>query len=386
MPIYLDNAATTRMLPEVADRMREIQVEHFGNPSSTHEFGERPRELLDAAHASLRAMFAADRIVLTSGGSEADLLGVAGAALARDPGRVLVGAADHPAVLGQAALLARLGYELAIYPTDERGVAHPDTIADLLTPDTRAVAILHGHNELGSLAPLDRLVPLVRERSPDAHIHVDVVQAFGKVPFDLDSSGVDSAAISAHKFHGPRGVGCLALGRDARITPLQPAGGQEAGLRGGTENVAGAVAMERAAEIVLGDLASQREHAASLARLLETELQRAFPGTRRVVDADGSLPQILSVRIPGVRGQTLQEMCAARGVAFSTGSACHSDDHERENHVLTAVGLDRNAAREVVRFSFCRETTRAEVERAATICVEVAHALQGLATDRSTGR
>lgn len=381
MPIYLDNAATTRMLPAIAAAMREVQVTHFGNPSSTHEFGDQPRALLEEARDVLRRAFDADRVVLTSGGSEADLLGLAGAALARDRGRVLVGAADHPAVLAQRQLLERLGYTVQTYDTDAGGVASVDTLARLLGPDVRAVSILHGHNELGTLAPLGDLVPRIRDAAPDAHIHVDVVQAFGKVAFDLPSSGVDSAAISAHKFHGPRGVGCLALAADARVEALQPAGGQEGGLRGGTENVAGAVAMARAAALVLGDLDAQHEYARTLNDSMFESLAAAFDGACRVVPDRDTLPQILSVRLPGVRGQALQEMCAARSVAFSTGSACHSEDDDSENHVLRAIGLDRRAAQEVVRFSFCRETTREEVAAAAKACAEVGAELRSMAPD-----
>ncbi len=385
-PIYLDNAATTPMLPEVADAMREVQVEHFGNPSSTHSFGERPQRLLEDARQFMRGSFGAGRLVLTSGGSEADFLGVCGAALAREPGRVLVGTADHDAVLAQRTLLTRMGYEFVEYGVDASGAPSAATLEPLLGPDVRAIAILHGHNELGSLAPLDEIVPLIRERAPDAHVHLDLVQAYGKVAFDFDSCPIDSAAISAHKFHGPRGVGCLALSNSARIAPIQPAGGQEDGMRGGTENVAGAVAMARAAEIVLTDLAQQRAHSLELNSTLFEAIASDCPGTARLGDPERGLPQILSLRIPGVRGNTLQETLAARGVAFSTGSACHGEDDSRENHVLKAIGLDRRAAREVVRFSFSRTTSSDDVARAAELIVTAIHELAALAPKPATDR
>lgn len=379
-PVYLDNAATTPMLPEVADAMRAVQVDHYGNPSSTHGFGGRPLRLLNDARDFMRGTFAAGRLVLTSGGSEADLLGVAGAALAREPGRVLVGAADHPAVLEQATLLKRLGHRYQTVPVGPTGVVDAERLREYLGPDVRVVALLHGHNELGSLVDLDTVVPLIRDRAPDAHIHLDLVQAYGKTPFELDAGGgVDSAAVSAHKFHGPRGVGCLALTHTARVQPIQPAGGQEGGLRGGTENVAGAVAMARAAETVLSDLTHQIAHARALAELFEGTIKSTFSQAERLGDADRRLEQIVSMRIPGLRGQTLQESLAAQGFAFSTGSACHGEDTESDNHVLAAIGLSRATAREVFRVSFARQTTRDQVERAARALVETARRLSGAA-------
>lgn len=378
-PLYLDNAATTPMLPEVAEHMRRVQVDDFGNPSSTHSFGARPARVLDDARDFMRGALGAGRLVLTSGGSEADLLGIAGAALARKPGRVLACAADHDAVLAQRDLLARLGYELVLLAPDRHGVLTVDGLAPELGADVRCVAILHGHNELGTLANLDALVPAIRSLAPDAHIHVDAVQAFGKVPFDLESAGVDSVAVSAHKFHGPRGVGCLALSNPAKVVPLQPAGGQEAGIRGGTENVAGAAAMARAAEIVLSDTAQHHAEATRLAAWFCDAVSAAEPDVVRLGDPDARLPQVISLRLPGLRGQTVQEMMAAQGIAFSTGSACHSDDQESDNHVLKAIGLDRSAGREVIRISLARSTTEADLRRCADALLDTMATLRTIA-------
>ena len=221
--------------------MARVHLQHFGNPSSAHQWATGPRRVLEDAREYLRGTMCAASIVFTSGGTEADLMGVTGAARQRSPGRVLAAASDHPAALAQRDVLAQSNHRLVEVPTTEHGDMDPETFFDHLGSDVRVVSILYGHNELGTVPQLEELVGLTRKVSSHAHIHVDLVQAYGKVPFDLDASDVDSVAVSAHKLHGPRGIGFLALSSKARLVPLLTGGGQEHGLRGGTENVAGAV-------------------------------------------------------------------------------------------------------------------------------------------------
>jgi len=223
--IYLDNAATTQPLAEVVEAMARVQFDTFGNPSSKHAFGPPARALLDDAREFLRGTLGAAQLVFTSGGSEADQLGIVGSAAARPPGRVLLAATDHPAMLQCESLLAKWRHYVTRLPVTAHGDIAPETLFDALGDDVRTVAILHGHNELGTLSRLDELVSLVRRIAPTAHVHVDLVQTYGKLPFDLDDADVDSVAVSAHKLHGPRGVGFLALSSKAQITPLLKAGG-----------------------------------------------------------------------------------------------------------------------------------------------------------------
>jgi cysteine desulfurase len=377
--IYLDNAATTRPLPAVADAMRDAQLDLFGNPSSAHAFGPVARRALEDAREFLRGTLGAARLVFTSGGSEADLLGIVGSAAARPPGRVLMAASEHPASLQCAGLLGRYRHHTTLLPVTPDGDVAPETLFDALGQDVRTVALLHGHNELGTLCRLHDLVELVRRAAPDAHVHVDLVQTYGKLPFDLDELDVDSVAVSGHKFHGPRGAGFLALSSTAELAPVQPAGGQEGGLRGGTENVAGAIGLALAAEHVLTHQAATAAHTASLAQVVFDAVRDAVPGAERLGHPERRLPHILSMRLPGVVGQTLALRCDARGVAFSTGSACHAahDEHpaKSDNHVLAAIGLDRRAAREVVRLSFAGTTTHDEVDAAAAIVADEARRL-----------
>jgi cysteine desulfurase len=384
-PIYLDHAATTPPDPDVVAEMARTAERAFGNPSSTHLFGREPRTLLEDAREFLRGTLQAGSVVFTSGGTESDMLGVVGAVWRRPPGRVLVGAADHHAVTALEPMLRRLNHRLMKVPVTRDGDMDPEALFDLLGQDVRAVAILHGHNELGTLARVDELVGLVRRVAPDAHVHVDLVQAWGKVAFDLDELDVDSAAVSGHKLHAPRGIGLLALSSKAELTPLMPGGGQEGGLRGGTENIPGAVALARAAEAAFSTLAATAASGEEHARTLLAALAAANGGqAERLGHQERRLPHILSVRLPGIHGATLQERMSGRGVAFSIGAACHAhDEGAQANPVHEAIGLGRRQSREVIRLSFARTTTAAEVQRAGAIFAEEIAALRAQAPRRA---
>lgn len=384
--IYLDNAATTPPLPAAVDAMARAQVELFGNPSSVHAFGPPARRALDDAREFLRGTLGAARVVFTSGGSEADQLGIVGSAAARPPGRVLMAASDHPALLQCEGLLARHRHRVTVLPVTAHGDVAPEALFEALGQDVRTVALMYGHNELGTLCQLRELVDLVRRTAAGAHVHVDLVQTYGKLPFDLDAFHVDSVAVSGHKFHGPRGAGLLALSSTAEVSPLLLAGGQEHGLRGGTENVAGAIGLRVAAEAALSHQAATELHTRELAERTFTIVRDAVPDAERLGHPERRLPHILSMRLPGVVAPTLLARCDARGVAFSTGSACHTGANDTGNPVLAAIGLDRRQAREVVRLSFSGMTSRADAETAARIVAEEATRLRDSAPhDRSSG-
>jgi cysteine desulfurase len=383
--IYLDNAATTRPSRLVVDRMADAQRELFGNPSSPHAFGPPARRALEDARAFLRGTVAAHRVVFTSGGSEADYLGIVGAAATRPSGRVLMSKADHPALLKCGGLLARYRHHVAELDVTEDGDIAPETLFDALGSDVRVVALMYGHNELGTLCKLGELIELTRRSAPQAHIHVDLVQTYGKLPFDFDEFDVDSIAVSGHKFHGPRGAGFLALAAEAKLAPLQEAGGQEGGLRGGTENVAGAVGLAVAAEEMLTHQSETEAHTRDLCDRVFDIVADAVPGAERLGHPTRRLPHILSLRLPGVVGETLMTRCNKHGVAFSIGSACHGTDDPKaepkkkprkhkgpDNHVLAAIGMTREESREVVRLSFSGETGVDDAEDAADIVADEA--------------
>ncbi|MEE2886345.1 MAG: cysteine desulfurase family protein [Planctomycetota bacterium] len=382
-PIYLDNAATTRPLEEVVERMGQAHLEWFGNPSSGHDYALAPHKALSDAREYLRGTLSAAEVVFTSGGTEADLLGVVGAVQHRSPGRVLCAVTDHPAILMQRSLLATTRHKLTPLPVTQDGDIDPELLFENLGRDVRAIALLHGHNELGTLSELEELVSLSRRVCPDAHIHVDLVQSYGKIPFDLNAADVDSIAVSGHKLHGPRGIGLLALSSKADIRALQAGGGQEDGLRGGTENVAGAVGLAIAAEAAFTHLASTHTHCETLASQLFARILQAFPNAERLGNPRHRLPHILSLRIPGIVGATMLERMNAHSVAFSTGSACH--DEGEDNPVLTGIGMNRRTAREVMRFSFSKFNTAAEIDRVATLLEQEAQSLLAQAPKTGSG-
>jgi cysteine desulfurase len=386
--IYLDHAATTPPDPEVLAEVAEVAARAFGNPSSSHLFGKEPRKLLADAREFLRGTLHAAQVVFTSGGTEADMLGVVGAVWRRPPGRVLVGAADHPAVTALEPVLRKLNHRLVKVKVTQDGDIEPEALFELLGHDVRAVAILHGHNELGTLARVAELTELVRRAAPDAHVHVDLVQSYGKVAFDLDELDVDSAAVAGHKLHAPRGVGMLALSSTAELAPIVHGGGQEHGLRGGTENVPGIVGLARAADLAFSSLAATAAHTARLADSLGAALAHANGGeAERLGHPERRLPHILSLRLVGIVGATLQERMSARGVAFSIGAACHAhDDDAQMNPVHEAIGLSRRQSREVIRLSFSRMTTSSEVRRAGEIFAEEIAALRAQAPRRTGAR
>jgi len=383
--IYLDNADTTRPSRLVVERMANAQRELFGNPSSPHVYGPPAKRALEDAREFLRGSLAAHRVIFTSGGSEADYLGVVGAAATHSPGRILMSRADHPALLKCSGLLGRYRHHVSELEVTQGGDLAPETLFDALGSDVRVVALMYGHNELGTLCKLEELVELTRRAAPEAHIHVDLVQTYAKLPFDFDTFDVDSVAVSGHKFHGPRGAGLLALSADAKLAPLQEAGGQEFGLRGGTENVAGAVGLAAAAEEALPHQPETEAHTRDLCERVFEVVADAVPDAERLGHPKRRLPHILSMRLPGGVGETLLSRCDRQGVAFSTGSACHGADageakatkkprrkKEPDNHVLAAIGMSYAESREVVRLSFSSETSVEEADEAADIVADEA--------------
>lgn len=381
-PIYLDNAATTPLLPEVLEAMRPALEQHFGNPSSRHPPGVRARELVDQARRSVaRALDAPEaRVVFTSGGTEANDLAVLGLARASGRRHVLVGATEHPCVRQAAAQLAREGFEVETLRLDAGGALDLDDLAERLRPDTALCAVMLANNELGSVYPLRHVARLVHARSPGARVHTDAVQALGKLDLSMRELGVDSLAISAHKVHGPKGSGALLLAEDAPLQPLLPGGGQEGGLRSGTENVAGIVGLGRAAELAERAVAAFRERAAACRAALERGLAE-IPGARLLEPGASSepvLPMIAAALLPGAPAEVWMHHLEARGIYASAGSACQAGKNE-VSPALLAAGLRPDEARSVLRFSTSRETAVADVERAVEALLEVAQTLESVA-------
>ncbi|RLS47896.1 MAG: cysteine desulfurase [Planctomycetota bacterium] len=403
MPTYLDNHATTRLDPRVLDAMLPWLTERYGNAgSATHAMGREARDAVDASRARMAAAVGADprEIVFTSGATEAINLALQGAALrhgSRDgrPGRILTLATEHPAVLDTLDHLVRRGFSterLPVVPQSRPGLAgtiDPAAIDAAWNDDTFLVSVLLANNEIGVVQDARAIAAMVRDRG--GLLHLDCSQALGRMPVDVDALGADLASFSAHKFHGPKGVGALWLrrrGRPVRIDPLVFGGGQERGLRSGTHDVAGIVGMATAAGLAAAELAADVPRMRRLRDRLVAGLAAGIDGLvlngppLDGILADGTplrLVNNLNVRVPGVDGQTLLATLDAEGLAVSSGSAC-SSEQPRPSHVLLALGLDDDQARSSLRFGLSRFTTEDEIDTAIRLVVA------GVARLRSLGR
>ncbi|HHI80502.1 MAG TPA: cysteine desulfurase [Planctomycetes bacterium] len=361
---YLDNAATTPVDPEVARFHGALLEECYGNPSSLHPLGIQAKKKLDEARDLLMGFCGASRMVFTGGGTEATNLALRGVLQNKPGARILAGEADHPSVLRTGEALEQQGYRFETYPVDQNGVPRLEALERLLDKEVRFVSILHGNNEVGSLAPLGKMVPLIRDKAPRAHIHVDAVQAFAKIPVDLDRLGVDSMTLAAHKIHGPKGVGALALGPKFPPQALITGGGQEGGLRSGTENVPGICAFAKAAELWISRQSEESGRIRAMRDRLEANILEGIPEMRRLGSQD-RLPNILCLSLPGARGEVLMHHLEEEGICISTGSACSQRAEKRGktgSHVLRAMGLDQRTIQGAIRISLGRLSTEKDLE------------------------
>ena len=353
MSVYLDHAATTPLGPEARAAMEPYLSERFGNASEPHAYGRAARAALEAARATLADLLDAEpgQVVLTSGGSEADnqaVFGLAGA----EPGRIVVSAVEHPAVREPARELERRGFEVAWAPVDGDGVIDAGAFEALVRPGDRLAAAMWANNVTGAVQPVERLASAAAEAG--VPFHCDAVQAAASFPVGLCSSGAATLALSAHKLGGPKGIGCLVAREPGRIPPLVWGGGQERGLRSGTENIPGAVGF--AAALAATRAAGDRRAA------LRERLEAALEGEVTVVSAGAErLPGHLLALVPGIRAELLVLALDREGYAVAAGSACAAGDAE-PSHVLVAQGMSARDARSVVRISLGPGTTEAEVD------------------------
>ena len=373
-PVYLDHPATTPMDPRVLDAMLPFLEARFGNPASAHAFGFEAAEAVERSRATIAWALGAraEEIVFTSGATESDnlaLLGVVGAA-GEPGGRVIVGATEHRAVLDSAQRLARSGIDVAILPVDSAGRVDPGDAERALRPGTRIVSLMAANNETGTLHPIGEIGGIARARG--IPFHTDAAQALGRIAIDVQAMSLDLVSLTAHKIHGPKGVGALYVRSRPRVAlePMLHGGGQEHGMRSGTLNVAGIVGFAAAVQIALEGL---DEDGLRIRRLRERLLERlrVHPGG---VSLNGhaaeSLPGILNLSFEEVDGEAL--VTALPDVALSTGSACASARGE-PSHVLRAMGLAPRRIQSAVRIGLGRFTSEAEIDFAAgRIAEEVA--------------
>jgi cysteine desulfurase len=359
--IYLDHAATTPARPEVVEAM--VPLLGGFNPSSLHAEGRTARMAVDDARESVaRVLGAAPReIVFTGGGSESDVLAVVGAARARrERGRhVVTTAVEHHAVLHAVDVLERDGWRVTRLPVDARGLVDPDAFAAALTPETTVASVILANNETGVIQPVAQLAAVARGRG--VAFHTDAVQAAGWLPLDADALGVDLLSLSAHKVQGPKGVGALYVRRGTPLEPLIVGGGQEHGLRAGTENLAGIAGFATALRLADAERRETAPRVAALRDRLEAGIRATIPDA--VVNGAGAprLPGIASVAFADAPSDALLIRLDLDGIAASAGSACAAGSLE-PSHVIAALGLGERYRRGVVRFSLGRTTTAAEID------------------------
>ena len=377
MKVYLDNSATTAMAPEVIEAMLPYFSDEMGNAQSVHSFGQRAKAAVETARREVAALInaAASEIVFVSGGTEADNLALHGIAEAhREHGQhIITTKIEHPAVLATCEALERSGFRVTYLPVSRRGLVSIADVRDAIADDTILISVMLANNETGTIQPIEEIAGAVTEARARGlehlHLHTDAVQAVGKIPVDVKRLGVDLLSLSAHKFHGPKGVGALYVRKGTRLGKLLYGGHHERDRRAGTENVPGIVGLGRAAGMARLQLDERATRMRELRDYLERQLMTYVPGVRINGDSERRVPNISNLSFEGIDGESLLIALDLKGIAVSTGSACASGSLE-PSHVLQALGLAREEVRGSLRVSLSAYTTREEVDYAVSVLQE----------------
>jgi len=358
--VYLDNSATTPVCPTALRRMTAALTEHFGNPSSLHALGASAENLIETARGPIAEKWGCDpaQIIFTSGGTEANNTAIFSAAetLRRRGGHIVAAAIEHDSVLSPLKTLAGRGYEVTLVPPREDGVMLAGELSAAVRPDTILVCLMLANNETGAVQPVAEAAGAVRRVAPHAWMHCDAVQAFGKMDFSVTALDIDSCSISAHKIHGPKGAGALYVAKSKRLIPLLHGGGQERGLRPGTQGVPAIAGFGGAAEELPPLIEASAKMSALLRRL--TDGVKAIPAVT-VLPVGNPLPYMLGLAMPGVKSEILLHFLESRDIYVSSGSAC---SRGKPSHVLTAQGLPPAVVDSAVRVSLSRYNTPGDVD------------------------
>ncbi|MBE7065712.1 MAG: tRNA (guanosine(37)-N1)-methyltransferase TrmD [Ruminococcaceae bacterium] len=366
--IYLDNSATTKQSKAVTEEMCRIYRDFYGNPSSLHRLGFEAEKELKRCRGVLADIIAADEseIYFTSGGSESNNWALRGY-LEKNPRQgkhIIISAIEHPSVSETANALKNVGFEVSLVPVSQSGVVLLSELEKLIRPDTALISVMHVNSETGAIQPISEISKLRYKLAPDAVLHVDAVQSFGKIAIDVNKMGIDLLSVSAHKIHGPRGVGMLYIRKGVRVAPLIYGGGQEKGLRSGTENLAGIAGFVYAAKEMTENIDVNYDHVSSLNKKLFDMLTERF-GDKIVIttDREVSSPYVLNVAFPKFRAEVILHSLESKNVYVSVGSACSSHKKNRST-VLTAMGYPNNVIDGAIRISFSAQNTEDDVEKA----------------------
>ncbi len=357
MKVYLDNGATTKVDNEVAKVMQKILVTNYGNPSSLHQFGRTVKDIIENSREVIAQQINAnpDEIIFTSGGTEADNLAVFGILKARKgKNHIITSSIEHPGILKTCKYLETEGYKVTYLKTNKEGFVSLDELKKSITSNTALVSIMHANNEIGTIEPIEKIAKICEKNK--IPFHIDAVQSFKKVPIDVKKINISALSLSAHKIHGPKGVGALYLKKGTPFRKIPYAGGPEKKKRAGTENVAGIVGFAKAVELKIDTLAIKK-----LQDYLIKKILKEIPDTGLNGPKDKRLCNNANIYFRFIEGESLLMHLDLKGIAVSTGSACSSLDLEI-SHVLQAINLPHELAHGSIRFTLSKYTTKEEID------------------------
>lgn len=374
MEIYLDNSATTAVHPDVVKLMSKIMLEDYGNPSSKHNKGVQAERYLNEAGETLASILKCDKkeLLYTSGGTESDNMAFIGTALAnkRRGNHIITTMIEHPAILETTVFLEKNGFEITYLPVDATGRVSLEALKEALRPETVLVSIMYANNEVSIAEPIAEAASMVKEYNPEIIFHTDAVQAFGKYRIIPKRENIDLMSVSAHKLHGPKGVGFLYIKDKTRINPIIFGGGQQKGMRSGTENVPGIAGMALAAKLCYENFDEKIERLYELKEYF-TDKVLEIPGTvfngRR---GHEGTPHVISISFENVRSEVLLHALEDKGIYVSSGSACSSNKPALSG-TLKAIGVKNNLLDSTIRFSLCTENTKEELDEVITALNEL---------------
>lgn len=365
MEVYLDNSATTRCFDEVAQLMMKIMCEDYGNPSSMHHKGVEAEQYLRYARETLARILKVNEkeILFTSGGTESDNIALIGTAMANHrAGRHLITTQiEHPAILQTMRYLEEQGFRITYLPVDKQGRIRLSDLERAMTKDTILVSIMHTNNEIGSLQPIAEAGELIKRINPKTAFHVDAVQGFGKFRIYPSRMKIDLLSVSGHKIHGPKGVGFLYVNDKLKISPIMYGGGQQKGMRSGTENVPGIAGLAKAAEMMYKNLDADMERMYALRDMFVEGVSRIEDVRVNGCPGKDNAAHIISLSVRGIRSEVLLHALEDREIYVSAGSACASNKPQT-SATLKAIGLERDLLDSTIRFSFSVFTTKEEIE------------------------
>lgn len=366
MEIYLDNSATTMVRPEVAKLMYEIMTKDYGNPSSMHIKGVQAERYLREAKEIFAGILKVSEkeIFFTSGGTEGDNMAIIGAALAgkRRGKHIITTVIEHPAVLESCAFLEKNGFEVTYLPVNAAGQVEPDTLKAALRNDTILVSVMYVNNEIGAIEPISELGQIIKEYNKDILFHVDAVQAFGKFRIHPYKENIDMLTMSSHKIHGPKGVGAIFIKDKTKIQPIALGGGQQKGMRSGTENVPGIAGMAMAAKELYDKFDEDVDRLYELKKYFVNEISGIEGATVNGLTGRDSAPHVVSVSFEGItKSEVLLHALEDKGIYISSGSACSSNKPSLSS-TLKAIGVKNELLYATLRFSFSVFTTKEELE------------------------